>query len=131
MNYTEINHMYPAISSIHHATLNLTAEQVSGLVDWYISHTACQVVYRDGAHAVLRLNNVFLTLAVPGQRRPRMQPEWADVADHSDLTAAYDLSRGVYLTCPGGLVFDLRLILHDSEATDPGRKSTDDNASGD
>jgi catechol 2,3-dioxygenase-like lactoylglutathione lyase family enzyme len=104
--------------SIHHVAIQVN--DIERALEWYSSNFNTEVVYQDDTWAMLRFDNIYLALVIPGQHPPHIAIEHEGAESHGALVKHRDGTESIYIKDSEGNTLELmkpveRQLTDDSE----------------
>jgi catechol 2,3-dioxygenase-like lactoylglutathione lyase family enzyme len=91
--------------SIHHVAIQV--DDIERALNWYSSNFNTEVVYQDDTWAMLRFDNIYLALVIPGQHPPHIAIEHEDAESHGTLVKHRDGTESIYIKDSEGNTLEL------------------------
>ena len=85
--------------SIHHVAIQVN--DIERALEWYSSNFNTEVVYQDDTWAMLRFDNIYLALVIPGQHPPHIAIEHEGAESHGvvmGITTNAIIQPAIYMT---------------------------------
>ena len=92
--------MTKPLDHVHHIAIQI--QDIKKSVAWDASHFDCEVSYRDGSWALLKLDNVSLALVLANQHPPHFAVTCEDVTLFGTPVPHRDGTSSVYIQDPSG-----------------------------
>jgi len=97
--------MSEALQKIHHITLNVN--DIKQATNWYLTSFNCELVQQDEKRAMLRFENIVLSLVLPSQEQPHLAFEKADADTYGKLKVRPEGLESCYVSDPGGNLIEI------------------------
>lgn len=88
------------MDKIHHIAIQV--EDINKAVDWYCSQFDVEVGYQDETWAMLKFDNIYLAIVIPGQHPPHFAIEDENAEKYGELTPHRDGTASIYINDPFG-----------------------------
>ncbi len=83
------------LDALHHVAIQVS--NIQRALDWYTSKFRVEIVYQDETWAMLKFQNTYLALVIPGQHPPHIAIENENAADYGELTPHRDGTASIYI----------------------------------
>ncbi|MGB5279170.1 MAG: VOC family protein [Gammaproteobacteria bacterium] len=93
------------LDSLHHVAIQ--TKDIARALKWYSENFNSELVYQDDTWALLRFQNIYLALVVPGQHPPHIAIEHEAAATYGTLTRHRDGTESIYINDSEGNTIEL------------------------
>ena len=93
------------LDSIHHVAIQVN--DIGRALKWYSGNFNAEIVYQDDTWAMLRFDNIYLALVVPGQHPPHIAIEHEGAESHGTLVIHRDGTESIYINDSEGNTLEL------------------------
>jgi catechol-2,3-dioxygenase len=94
-----------ALDSLHHVAIQV--EDIGRALKWYSENFNSEIVYLDDTWAMLRFQNIYLALVIPGQHPPHIAIEHEGAEAHGTLIKHRDGTESIYINDSEGNTLEL------------------------
>lgn len=100
------------LDSLHHVAIQV--EDIARALKWYSETFNAEIVYLDDTWAMLRFENIYLALVIPGQHPPHIAIEHEGAEAHGTLIRHRDGTESIYVNDSEGNVLELMKPVNES-----------------
>ena len=100
------------LDSLHHVAIQV--EDIARALKWYSENFNAEIVYLDDTWAMLRFENIYLALVIPGQHPPHIAIEHEGAEAHGTLIRHRDGTESIYINDSEGNVLELMKPVNES-----------------
>ena len=100
------------LDSLHHVAIQV--KDIARALKWYSENFNAETVYLDDTWAMLRFENIYLALVIPGQHPPHIAIEHEGAEAHGTLIRHRDGTESIYVNDSEGNVLELMKPVNDS-----------------
>ena len=93
------------LDALHHVAIQV--KDIERALKWYSENFNAETVYFDDTWAMLRFQNIYLALVVPGQHPPHIAIEHEGAERHGALTKHRDGTESIYINDSEGNTLEL------------------------
>ena len=93
------------LDSLHHVAIQV--EDIARALKWYSENFKAEIVYLDDTWAMLRFENMYLALVVPGQHPPHIAIEHEGAEAYGTLIKHRDGTESIYINDSEGNTLEL------------------------
>ena len=101
------------LDSLHHVATQV--KDIARALKWYSENFNAETVYLDDTWAMLRFENIYLALVVPGQHPPHIAIEHEGAEAHGTLIRHRDGTESIYVNDSEGNVLELMKPVNDNQ----------------
>ena len=100
-----MQHEETKLDSIHHVAIQVN--DIAQALKWYSRNFNAEIVYLDDTWAMLRFENIYLALVIPGQHPPHIAIEHEAAESYGTLTEHRDGTESIYINDSEGNTLEL------------------------
>ena len=93
------------LDSLHHVAIQV--KDIERALQWYSENFNSEIVYLDETWALLRFQNIYLALVVPGQHPPHIAIEHSGAESYGTLTRHRDGTESIYINDSEGNTIEM------------------------
>lgn len=93
------------LTTVDHITINVA--NLDAAIAWYQTSFSCELLQRNSTLAVLKFNNLNVTLALPSSERAHVAYLKSNAAEFGELTPNFEGNSSTYLADPTGNIVEL------------------------
>ncbi len=94
-----------SLDALHHVAIQV--DDIERALKWYSENFNTDIVYSDDTWAMLRFQNIYLALVVPGQHPPHIAIEHDGAERHGALKKHRDGTESIYIKDSEGNTLEL------------------------
>ena len=98
------------LDTLHHVAVQVS--DIERALKWYSENFKSEIVYLDDTWALLRFQNIYLALVVPGQHPPHIAIEHDAADTYGPLTKHRDGTESIYIKDSEGNTIELMKPFH-------------------
>jgi hypothetical protein len=93
------------LDALHHVAIQV--ENIARALKWYSENFNAEIVYLDDTWAMLRFENIYLALVIPGQHPPHIAIEHEGAESFGTLIRHRDGTESIYINDSEGNTLEL------------------------
>jgi catechol 2,3-dioxygenase-like lactoylglutathione lyase family enzyme len=93
------------LDALHHVAIQV--ENIARALKWYSENFNAEIVYLDDTWAMLRFENIYLALVIPGQHPPHIAIEHEGAESFGTLIRHRDGTESIYINESEGNTLEL------------------------
>ena len=93
------------LDSLHHVAIQVS--DIDRATKWYSENFNAEIVYLDESWAMLRFENIYLALVMPGQHPPHIAIEHQEAESYGPLVKHRDGTESIYINDSEGNTLEL------------------------
>ena len=93
------------LDALHHVAIQV--ENIERALKWYSENFNAEIVYLDDTWAMLRFENIYLALVIPGQHPPHIAIEHEGAEAYGTLIKHRDGTESIYINDSEGNTLEL------------------------
>ena len=93
------------LDALHHVAIQV--ENIARALKWYSENFNAEIVYLDDTWAMLRFENIYLALVIPGQHPPHIAIEHENAEAFGTLIRHRDGTESIYINDSEGNTLEL------------------------
>lgn len=93
------------LDALHHVAIQV--ENIARALKWYSENFNAEIVYLDDTWAMLRFENIYLALVIPGQHPPHIAIEHEGAESYGTLIKHRDGTESIYINDSEGNTLEL------------------------
>ncbi len=93
------------LDALHHVAIQV--ENIARALKWYSENFNAEIVYLDDTWAMLRFENIYLALVIPGQHPPHIAIEHEGAESFGTLIKHRDGTESIYINDSEGNTLEL------------------------